>query len=151
FRAQDLDQVVDYGLDLHNFHEGSHDAYIAPVLVCTGAHRTHLRVPDTRPVDRVFEAARTNAEHLSETCLAILRLVDAAEMDIAHWEASRYKPTPTIIEATLALYRGHAVTEISRSDADATNLSVTAGTVASIIAATKARSEKAICFVTGVP
>jgi hypothetical protein len=65
--------------------------------------------------------------------------------------ASRYKPTPTIIEATLALYRGHSVTEISRADADATNLSITAGTVASIIATTKARSEKAICFVTGVP
>jgi hypothetical protein len=30
FSPQDVDQVVDYALDLHNFHEGSHDAYIAP-------------------------------------------------------------------------------------------------------------------------
>ena len=33
FSPQDADQVVDYALDLHNFHEGSHDAYIAPVLM----------------------------------------------------------------------------------------------------------------------
>jgi hypothetical protein len=37
FSSQDMDQVVDYALDLHNFHEGSHDAYIAPVLICTRA------------------------------------------------------------------------------------------------------------------
>ena len=35
FRTEDVDQVVDYALDLQNFHEGSHDAYIAPVLICT--------------------------------------------------------------------------------------------------------------------
>ena len=151
FYTPDLDQVVDYALDLHNFHEGSHDAYVAPVLVCTGAHRIHLHIPDTRPADRVFEVAKTNPEHLRETIEEILNLVDSPGVEIPHWEASRYKPTPTIIEATLALYRGHSVTEISRADADATNLSITAGTVASIIATTKARSEKAICFVTGVP
>jgi hypothetical protein len=151
FYAQDVDQVVDYALDLHNFHEGSHDAYIAPVLVCTGAHPSHRHVPDTRPADRVFEVAKTNTEHLLRTIEEIRGLVDGPEIEIEQWEASRYKPTPTIIEATLALYRGHSVTEISRSDADATNLSITAGTVASIIVTTKARSEKVICFVTGVP
>ena len=77
--------------------------------------------------------------------------MEEPEIRIDRWEESGYKPTPTIIEATLALYRGHSVTEISRSDAGATNLSKTASTVASIVAATKARSQKAICFVTGVP
>jgi hypothetical protein len=54
FHVPDLDQVVDYALDLNDFDEGSHDAYVAPVLVCTRAHRTHLHVPATRPTDRVF-------------------------------------------------------------------------------------------------
>jgi hypothetical protein len=49
FSSQDVDQVVDYGLDLHNFHEGSHHAYIAPVLICTQADRKNERIPDTRP------------------------------------------------------------------------------------------------------
>jgi hypothetical protein len=151
FHAQDAEQVVDYALDLHNFHEGSHDAYIAPVLICTQALRDQVGIPDRRPPDRLFDVARTNGDALPATMEAILRLAQPPDIDIAGWEASGYKPTPTIVEATLALYRGHSVAEISRTDAGATNLSTTAGTVASIIAAAKARSEKAICFVTGVP
>lgn len=151
FSSQDLDQVVDYALDLQNFHEGSHHTYIAPLLVCTRADRDDLHVPDARPADRLFEVSRTNSDGLAAAIEQILSLVDAPDVRIDRWEESGYKPTPTIIEATLALYRGHSVTEISRSDAGARNLSQTAGTVASIIAETKARSQKAICFVTGVP
>jgi hypothetical protein len=151
FSSRDVDQVVDYALDLHNFHEGSHDAFIAPVLICTHARRDLRRIPDTRPSGRLFEVSLTNSDGLAGTIERILSLVEASEIQIDQWEGSGYKPTPTIIEATLALYRGHSVTEISRSDAGATNLSKTAGTVAAIIAVTKARSQKAICFVTGVP
>ena len=32
-----LDQVCDYALDLKNFHESSHEQYIAPILVATNA------------------------------------------------------------------------------------------------------------------
>ena len=151
FSSQDMDQVVDYALDLHNFHEGSHHTYIAPVLVCTLADRKNLGIPHTPPSDFLFEVSRTNSDSLVATIERILSLVEAPDIRIDQWEESGYKPTPTIIEATLALYRRHSVTEISRSDAGATNLSQTAGTVASIIAEIKARSQKAICFVTGVP
>jgi hypothetical protein len=151
FASQDEDQVVDYALDLHNFHEGSHGAYIAPILISTQAGLNQLRIPAMRPPDRLFEVSRTNVESLGETIDRILGLVAEPEIPIEHWEESGYKPTPTIIEATLALYRGHSVAEISRSDAGATNLSRTAGTVASIVEATRARSQKSICFVTGVP
>ena len=137
FSSQDVDQVVDYALDLHNFHEGSHDAYIAPVLICTRARRDRQRIPGTRPSDRLFDVSLTNAEGLAETIDRIVGLVEERGIRIDQWEESGYKPTPTIIEATLALYRGHSVAEISRSDAGATNLSKTANTVASIVAATK--------------
>ena len=32
-----VDQVVDYALDLYNFHEASHTAQLFPFLVCTEA------------------------------------------------------------------------------------------------------------------
>jgi hypothetical protein len=35
-----LDQVVDYALDLKNFHSGSHDRPIVPIVVATGAPDT---------------------------------------------------------------------------------------------------------------
>ena len=151
FRMQDLDQVVDYALDLQNFHEASHDAYIAPVLICTQADGHRLRIPDARPADRLFDVVRTNVDGLASAIERILRLAPGPAIHVNEWESSRYKPTPTIIEATLALYRGHSVTDISRTDAGATNLSVTATTVADIIQATRRLHEKAICFVTGVP
>ena len=67
------------------------------------------------------------------------------------WATSGYKPTPTIIEAAQALYRGHRVDEITRSDAGAINLSQTADCIAQIIDEATAKKHKAICFVTGVP
>ena len=51
----------------------------------------------------------------------------------------------------MALYKGHNVTEISRSDAAAINLSRTSDSVSEIIRTARDRSQKAICFVTGVP
>jgi hypothetical protein len=99
----------------------------------------------------MLDVSLTNADGLGTVIDRILSLVKAPDVRIDEWEGSSYKPTPTIIEATLALYRGHSVSEISRSDAGATNLSKTAGVVASIIAAVKVGSQKAICFVTGVP
>jgi hypothetical protein len=70
---------------------------------------------------------------------------------ISEWERGRYSPTPTIIEAAMALYNNHSVDDISRSDAAAINLTVTSAAIAEIIEAAKANRFKAICFVTGVP
>jgi hypothetical protein len=72
-------------------------------------------------------------------------------IDPEAWAASSYKPTPTIVEAAQALYRGHDVQEISRSEAGAENLSRTAEYITKIIEKAKRHSVKAICFVTGVP
>ena len=60
-------------------------------------------------------------------------------------------PTPTIIEAAQALYRGHNVHEITRSDAGAKNLSKTTAALNKIIEQSKLQRKKSICFITGVP
>src|SRR5262249_53171895 len=70
---------------------------------------------------------------------------------ISEWDLGRYSPTPTIIEAAVALYSNHSVADISRSDAAAVNLTVTSAAIAEIIEKAKANRFKAICFVTGVP
>ena len=67
------------------------------------------------------------------------------------WAAGRYRPTPTIVEAAQALYHGHDVEEISRSEAGAENLSRTASYVGQVIGSAKRDRRKAICFITGVP
>jgi hypothetical protein len=73
------------------------------------------------------------------------------DIDRKQWEQGRYCPTPTIIEAAMALYNNHSVEEISRSDASAINLSQTSDALSAIIRSSKENSRKSICFVTGVP
>lgn len=72
-------------------------------------------------------------------------------IDALEWANSAYKPTPTIIEAAQALYRGHNVKEISRSEAGAENLSKTSDYIMNVADEARRRNQKSICFVTGVP
>ncbi len=148
FLAADLDQLVDYALDLRNFHEGSHDAPIAPVLVATEATRRGELVYSS---DKLFAPIKTDADGLRAVLEEVLSRVSGTSVEASSWECSRYHPTPTIIEAALALYGGHSVAEISRGDAGAINLSRTATTLSRIIETSRKESLKAICFVTGVP
>jgi len=150
YEAADLDQVMDYALDLHNFHEGSHHATLVPILVATKAPGIDNQL-NVLPVDGVFSPICCNSSNLEVTINRVLNLQLEQSIDCSVWENSRYKPTPTIIEATLALYNGHSVSEISRSDANTVNLSETSSSVAEIIARSKEKSEKSIIFVTGVP
>jgi hypothetical protein len=151
FTISAIDQVCDYALDLKNFHETSHDLPIAPVLVATEANGSPIPIDVITYRDRMLVPIKTNRLRLSEVILDVLEVVGGKAIAPARWESRRYCPTPTIIEAATALYNGHSVAEISRSDADAVNLTLTSDTISSIISTARATSTKAICFVTGVP
>ncbi|GAB3839529.1 DUF2075 domain-containing protein [Hymenobacter jeollabukensis] len=145
-----LDQVLDYALDLKNFHAGSHHARIVPVLLATKAGR---HVNEARAfLDLVYHPQRGNEHQLAELLQLNLPVQPtAAAIEPAAWLHAGYHPTPTIIEAAQALYQGHQVVDISRSDAGAENLTVTGACIAAIIDRAKREGHKAICFVTGVP
>jgi hypothetical protein len=151
FPSYAIDQVWDYALDLKNFHETSHDAYIAPVLIATNAKASTAIVATTAHNDNIFIPIKCSEELLAQTLADVLRFSDGNEINPTQWETGRYQPTPSIIEAAMALYSGHSVDEISRSDASAINLSQTSDTVSEIIQSSKQNSVKSICFVTGVP
>lgn len=151
FSSYALDQVCDYALDLKNFHETSHDAWIAPLLIATKAQRSLTIVSLSGNDDQLLDPIPTNSAQLPSVIASVLQFTDSSSMDILAWERGRYQPTPTIVEAASALYRGHAVEEISRSDAGAINLTKTTNAVANVIQDSRTHSNKAIVFVTGVP
>lgn len=152
YPAYALDQVMDYALDLKNFHETSHETLIAPILVATQARDCDLTISMTPHNDKILLPIRTNEKILANSIATILRFFgDDAPIQTEVWERGRYHPTPTIIEAAMALYNNHSVQEITRSDAGAVNLTLTSDAISEIIRRTKEKSEKAICFVTGVP
>jgi len=142
-------QTIDYCLDLQNFHEGSHNKTIVPILIATNAPS---KPSDINGSLNLTNCILCNKENFKEILLKILDQVKTTEsLDIHTWENSVYKPTPTIIEAAQALYKGHSVKEISRSDAGTINLSNTSHLINKIIEDSKIQHKKSICFLTGVP
>ena len=152
FHGYHIDQVWDYALDLKNFHETSHGRIIAPILIATSAKSSDVSISLSPENDKVLTPIRSNTASLGGIITTTLEFFsDEESINVDNWENGRYYPTPTIIEAATALYNNHSVTDISRSDASAINLSQTSNAVSEIIRLSKERSEKAICFVTGVP
>lgn len=151
FLSNALEQVWDYALDLRNFHQSSHDCLIVPILIATESKIVSTSVARTPPRDKLFNPITCNAQFLSQVIAEILQSAEGAQIDRIQWEMGRYCPTPTIIEAAMALYHGHSVNEISRSDAAAINLGKTSDIISDIIRRSKNELHKSICFVTGVP
>jgi hypothetical protein len=146
-----LDQVWDYALDLKNFHETSHAPPIAPIVIATRATAAATTIAYTAHGDNLMLPICATPDSLAEVIRRVLDFADGVPIEPDLWEAGRYHPTPTIVEAAMALYNGHAVEEIARSDAGALNLTATSETVDEIIRRSRDEGLKSICFVTGVP
>ncbi len=151
FTSYALDQVCDYALDLKNFHETSHDRFVAPILISTRAEACEIQVGGTPQNDKLLFPIKCTPTTLNAAIDAVLIFAEGEDIEAKTWEEGHYCPTPTIIEAALALYRKHDVTDISRNDAGAKNLHETTQAISEIICSAKEHGNKAICFVTGVP
>jgi hypothetical protein len=151
YNSYAIDQVMDYALDLKNFHETSHEQYIAPILIATNANHAYTTVSPTPHNDKLLYPIKSNTDLLPEVIQNVLKFCDGQKIEKADWENGHYKPTPTIIEAARALYFGHSVEEISRNDAEAINITKTSEEIYKIIDLSRNQKRKSICFVTGVP
>lgn len=155
-----LDQVWDYALDLKNFHRSSHHRRIVPVLIATESRSSVavLDFPDlnfaadgvARPLALTVDAMPALIRHLGAPD-AFAPGTEVERSDTESWISSPYRPTPTIVEAARALYAQHSVAEIARHDAGARNLHLTASRLEALVDDARARGQKIICFVTGVP
>lgn len=148
YRQSAYDQVYDYALDLRNFQKESHDKLIVPIVVPTKAPTINHKICEH---ERIIAPLRCNAENITTTIKSIASRYHEQDFDYITWENSEYLPTPTIVEAAQALYRGHNVRDITRSDAGAKNLTVTNDEINRIIEYSKVNHRKSICFITGVP
>jgi len=151
FMSYGIDQVFDYALDLKNFHDSSHEQLIVPIIIATKARATNSIIALTPQNDKLFIPIKCSTELLEKTIASVLQFTEGSNIDPVQWEQGRYNPTPTIIEAALALYNGHSVNEISRSDASAINIGQTSDAISEVIRSSRKNGYKSICFVTGVP
>lgn len=151
FLSSAIDQVYDYALDLKNFHQTSHNALIAPILVATKAKEQIGIISTTIHKDNVLIPIKSNVDLLLSIINSVLNFSNGENINAEEWSSGIYSPTPTIIEAALSLYNGHSVSDISRKDASVKNLKETTKEISRIIKESKESNQKTICFVTGVP
>ena len=151
FTQNALEQVWDYALDFKYFHDTSHAICIAPILVATAARPQPFPAVPIKYKDSIAEPLKASGDQITDAIEFGLINFFGPSIDRSVWERGRYLPTPTIIEAARALYAGHAVENISRTDAGAKNLATTSKSIASIIEKSLRLRRKSICFVTGVP
>jgi len=138
FITSDIEQVIDYSLELRNFHQGSHNANIFSVVVATKY--------EGEPQEK-SNVYCMGSKHVAD----YINSIEFCSGNGADgWESSPYKPTPTIIEAARALYSGHSVEEITRNEAG-DNITSTCKRINDIILECRENHKKAIIFVTGVP
>ncbi len=149
FDRHAIEQVEDYALDLKNFHLGSHDLAIVPVLVPTKALASGI-IQFELPGSHVAKPLCVCPADLGYV-LKMFSATAAAQFDAHTWAATGYRPTPTIIEAARALYARHDVADIVRHDAGALNLGRTQDIINRVVETSRAHRQKSICFVTGVP
>jgi len=150
----DMEQVMDYALDLKNFHLDSHDRTIVPILVATDAQTSSSKLLFSVYDDKIYNPLLTNQDSLQDLIVKVIEnehAVPSEESEFSTWSISRYSPTPTIIEAASALYQNHSVEDITRHEAAGAALDNTTQFVLDVIERSKHNGEKSICFVTGVP
>lgn len=150
FPRHAIEQTHGYALDLKNFHVTSHDKAIIPILVATRAPPQLIGLGFWAE-DRVHDPLCLSPDDVLLTIRRFLASGGGPTVDATTWAEGAYRPTPSIIEAAEALYAGHDVAAISRSEAGAENLSRTASAISAVVSHMREQGGKAICFVTGVP
>jgi len=112
FDRSAIDQVWDYGLDLKNFHEASHDASIVPILIATDATECPA-VELFSDADKLYRPVVVDPASFLSVLDTALQKISGAAVDADAWARASYHPTPTIIEAARALYAQHSVEAIA--------------------------------------
>lgn len=152
FTREALIQVWDYAIDLKNFQEGSRDRILIPIVVAPKEKNKNCHIELNPFEDDVYQPLVSLYERLSEcfdkTLSNIIPKHTFTKEDDDVWAKSGYDPTPTIIEAAVALYEHHTVEEITKHDGE---IEVTAKCLDKIINECQSNKRKAICFITGVP
>lgn len=160
FKTEDTDeftreaflQVWDYAIDLKNFQLGSRERIIIPILVAPKAPTQKCTFILHHYEDNVYLPMSSNAELLGSYIAQTLKKLNIKpdfdyDRDM-RWAKSGYEPTPTIVEAAIALFNHQNVEDITKHEA---NLDKASQTIDRIIDYSSKNHRKSICFVTGVP
>ena len=149
----DQRQVEDYALDLFDFHLQSRGKIIIPILIAPDAKEAHtnISIVDNNLVKNCIKANQINLNRVIYSAFNKFHDLSQKIIDPEKWEQSEYHPTPTIIQAAKALFSGQKVESITKTEAEAENITTVTKYIIDVIQNARQEKKKVICFVTGVP
>ena len=150
FSREASTQVWDYAIDLKNFQLGSLNRTIVPILVVPNEKNKRCQLELKPFEDGVYEPLWVNRVRLQEAIESVLpqKQVVWSAIEDERWAKSGYEPTPTIIEAAVALYEENTVEDITKHGCDIDKASIE---LTNIINYCREHHRKAVCIITGVP
>jgi hypothetical protein len=134
-----IDQVAAYARDLASYQAASHNHDVVPVLV------------NTLSPSGAFHSGAvlvTGPAGLSE-CIRLSGASGKPWMSIDDWVESPYQALPSLVRAARMIFRHEPLPRIRQAASTGVNEAVAA--VQSIVETARAKSERHLVFVTGVP
>ena len=116
----DVEQVLDYALDLKNFHLYSFGKPIVPILVPTNYAKASTVIQPSAYDDAIYNpiiSGQSSLQGVIAKVLSIGKTTFKQQEWGYNWLISPYSPTPTIVEAARSLYENHSVDDITRHEA----------------------------------
>jgi len=142
-------QSMSYAMDLRDFHSASCGRIIVPAVCATDAASIEGG-PAIEMKSGVTGVVTVGKDDIGQRILSLASCAPAQpSLSLAEWLDSIYAPTPSIIEASVRLYQGNGVRELSHRYAH--NLDVTTDMLLRQVERTRRQGVRTICFVTGVP
>lgn len=150
FTPADRRQVEGYALDLQDFHAGSRNRVIVPVLVATHGRPGPVAWP------LLIGGAATVLDSSGPGLGALLRdlwarLPEGHPVDVPGWEHAAYRPVPGIVDAARTLYARNSVADIADAGAEAHNLRETTQAILAACRRARETGRHVVLFVTGTP
>ena len=147
YKSYEIEQVERYIHQLRDFHYESQDKVLVPILVSTEAEDYNN---DFIVNDDIFNTILANKENIGSIIRRICEKY-RHQLDLSNWSKSKYKPSPTILQAARELYETHEVDKIKTYSSDYSIFVETEETIDNIIKNSKEHHRKSIIFLTGVP
>lgn len=146
-----MQQAEDYALCIRDFHSCSRGHVIIPIVCAERA--PSIREANPRIIDCVASTILTNGLDLPRALdtAAAVQGNSRATLSWHEFDRGAYSPTPNIVDAARAVYSGHSVAEIGRTDADGLALQRTAERLRHWVLEAHSRKTHVICLVSGTP
>lgn len=93
FRRAAVEQAWDYALDLKNFHDASHSARIAPIVVATAAISRQVHPQFSSRDDDVLVPLLVAPAQLGYALSKVLEIPSRRAANPTRWHEGRYHPT----------------------------------------------------------